>query len=85
MGCGCGAGVRRTTRISSFTPKCPEKYEYIRQLDLRVINLLNKKNDELLKQTNTQLRRWMRGLDKYCPSDEELETVESYIKSVEVA
>lgn len=85
MGCGCGNSVSSTvSRTSGVTlSKCPELYEVLRSLDLRVINLMNVENDNILMETNRQLRLWMRNLNKYCPTEEEISTVRQFVENKE--
>lgn len=82
MGCGCGG--QSTVQKKVTLSKCPELYEVLRSLDLRVINLLNQNLEPILKETNKQLRMWMRNLHSYCPNEEELEIVRSFVESKEL-
>ena len=82
MGCGCGGG-QSTVQNKVTLSKCPELHETLRSLDLRVINLLNQENTPILQETNKQLRMWMRNLNSYCPNEEEIEVVRSFIETNE--
>lgn len=93
MGCGCGGGSGATVNTSNTTTfrkgvtlsKCPELREVLRALDLRVINLLNIENKPILQETNNQLRMWMRNLNSYCPTEEELEIIREFINKEEIS
>lgn len=84
--CGCNKNSNTLNAVQRNTvglSKCPELHEVLRSLDLRVINLLNKESNSLLMETNRQLRLWMRNLNKYCPSEEEIETVRLFLENSE--
>lgn len=50
MGCGCNKNnVIQTSRTT--LSQCPELYEVLRQLDLKVINLMNVENTKILQET----------------------------------
>ena len=92
MGCGCGGsgGIGNQLKTNSVSKrvtlsKCPELREVLRDLDLRVINLLNLENKPILQETNKQLRMWMRNLNSYCPTEEELEIIREFINKEEIS
>lgn len=91
MGCGCNgsSGISiQSNNVNVYrtntSSKCPELREVIRDLDLRVINLLNVENKPILQETNKQLRMWMRNLGSYCPTEEELEIIRDFINKEEM-
>jgi len=84
--CGCTGNVSNNQDVvnrKTSLSKCPELYETLRSIDLRVINLLNINNSDILRETNRQLRIWMRNLNKYCPSQEEIEILEQFVNNEE--
>lgn len=89
MGCGCGGGSGSVISNTSTSKKnvtlsnCPELQEVLRAIDLRVINLLNIENKPILQETNRQLRMWMRNLNSYCPSQDEIDTVNEFVNKEE--
>jgi len=86
MGCGCSgsSSTLSTTKSQAVTlSKCPELQEVLRALDLRVLNLLAVQQTALLLETNRQLRFWMRNLNKYCPTEEEIDTVTQFVSNEE--
>lgn len=82
MGCGCNKNNSVQINRTALS-KCPELYEILRQLDLKVINLMNIENTKILQETNSQLRMWMRNLNSYCPTEEEIEIVREFINKEE--
>ena len=82
MGCGCNKNNNVLVNRTNLS-KCPELYEVLRQLDLKVINLMNIENTKILQETNSQLRMWMRILNSYCPTEEEIEIVREFINKEE--
>lgn len=82
MGCGCNKNNNIPVSRTNLS-RCPELYEVLRQLDLKVINLMNVENTKILQETNSQLRMWMRNLNSYCPTEEEIEIVREFINKEE--
>lgn len=82
MGCGCNKNNNIPVSRTNLS-RCPELYEVLRQLDLKVINLMNVENTKILQETNSQLRMWMRNLNSYCPTEEEIEIVRAFINKEE--
>lgn len=82
MGCGCNKNNNIPVSRTNLS-RCPELYEVLRQLDLKVINLMNVENTKILQETNSQLRMWMRNLNSYCPTEEEVEIVREFINKEE--
>lgn len=82
MGCGCNKNNAIQTSRTTLS-QCPELYEVLRQLDLKVINLMNVENTKILQETNSQLRMWMRNLNSYCPTQEEIDIVREFINKEE--
>ena len=44
---------------------------------------MNVENTKILQETNSQLRMWMRNLNSYCPTEEEIEIVREFINKEE--
>ena len=44
---------------------------------------MNIENTKILQETNSQLRMWMRNLNSYCPTEEEIEIVREFINKEE--
>ena len=81
MGCGCAKN--RSSNLQSKSNNCSKTLNTLRSLHVRIINLLNKNNEEILQQTELQLKNWIRNISSYCPSENELEIVSSFIASKE--
>ena len=82
--CSCNSTSSSNVSTRRAVGECPELYEVLRGLDLRVLNLLTVEPSDILLDTNRQLRFWMRNLRSYCPTEEDVSTVESFIETEEV-
>ena len=71
---------KTTTTIKSKEKVCMDLYSELKNLDFKVVQILEKNNDSLLKQANKQLRMWIRNLDKTCPPEYERQVLTQFIE-----
>lgn len=70
-----------TNTILKKTVECSITYEEIRDLDLKVIQILRVHKDELLTEINRQLIYWFRNINQECPDLQEYETLKAYVEN----
>ena len=90
--CGCGGSIKRTsgstrnrvTTSSSSTvvTGCRSMYNELADLDIKIIALLKlDSTDTIYRESNTQVRVWIRNLGVECPPGEEYQTLKEYIEN----
>lgn len=89
--CGCLSSNKSSSSSSSKTrvaitssnesTSCEDKYIELLNLDLKVVEILRKHKDELLKETSVKLREWIRNLKRECPDENELQVITEFIEN----
>lgn len=95
--CGCMSNVTTSKNTSTTVNKisvstttttplkssinCDITYEEIRDLDLKVLQILRKEKDDFLMQINRQLIYWFRNINNECPNLEEYNIIKQYVEN----
>lgn len=78
--CNCRKFSSKTTPVKRG---CEERYQEIHDYSLRVLTLLQVKENDILNELNTKLREWLRDLRYVCPDEVEIQTIKEYLDKEE--
>ena len=78
--CNCRKFSSKTTPVKRG---CEERYQEIHDYSLRVLTLLQVKENDILNELNTKLREWLRDLRYVCPDEVQIQTIKEYLDKEE--